>query len=166
MKKTEVIVLAAGKGTRMRSNEPKVLQMLGGRSLLDHVLGAVRGAHSISNFTWSMVTAGDAVRRMTLGDDINWVQQEPQLGTGHAVSQVMPSVDPAANVLVVYGDVPLVQTQTLVRLVEAGESGRFALLTSVLPDPTGYGRIIRDDRGELQEIVEEMDASDETDNDL
>jgi bifunctional UDP-N-acetylglucosamine pyrophosphorylase/glucosamine-1-phosphate N-acetyltransferase len=160
MKKTEVIVLAAGKGTRMRSNEPKVLQMLGGRSLLDHVLSAVRGA-SPSRIYVVYGHGGDAVRRTTLGDDINWVQQEPQLGTGHAVSQVMPSVDPAANVLVVYGDVPLVQTQTLIRLVEAGESGRLALLTSILPDPTGYGRIIRDDRGELQEIVEETDASDE-----
>ncbi len=160
MKKTEVIVLAAGKGTRMRSDEPKVLQMLGGRSLLDHVLGAVRGA-TPSQIYVVYGHGGDAVRRMTLGDDVNWVQQEPQLGTGHAVSQVMPSVDPAADVLVVYGDVPLIQTQTLVRLFEAVEAGRLALLTSVVPDPTGYGRIIRDDRGELQGIVEEVDASDE-----
>jgi len=134
--------------------------MLGGRSLLDHVLGAVRGA-TPSRIYVVYGHGGDTVRRMTLGDDINWVQQEPQLGTGHAVSQVMPSVDPAADVLVVYGDVPLIQTQTLVRLVEAVEAGRLALLTSVLSGPTGYGRIIRDDRGELQGIVEEVDASDE-----
>ena len=160
MKDTEVIVLAAGKGTRMRSDEPKVLQMLGGRPLLDHVLGAVRGA-TPSRIYVVYGHGGDAVRQSMLGDDINWVQQEQQLGTGHAVSKVMPFVDPAADVLVVYGDVPLVRTQTLVRLAEAAESGRLVLLTSVLPDPTGYGRIVRNDRGEFLEIVEEVDASDE-----
>ena len=100
MKKTEVIVLAAGKGTRMRSNEPKVLQMLGGRSLLDHVLAAVRGAIP-SRIYVVYGHGGDAVRRSESGDDINWVQQEPQLGTGHAVSKVMPSIDPAADALAV-----------------------------------------------------------------
>jgi bifunctional UDP-N-acetylglucosamine pyrophosphorylase/glucosamine-1-phosphate N-acetyltransferase len=160
MKKTEVIVLAAGKGTRMRSDKPKMLQTLGGRPLLDHVLRAVRGA-APSRIYVVYGHGGDAVRRSMLDDDINWVQQEQQLGTGHAVSMVMPSVDPAANVLVVYGDVPLVQTQTLICLAEAGESGRLALLTSIFPDPTGYGRIVRNDRGELQEIVEDVDASDD-----
>ena len=160
MKKTEVIVLAAGKGTRMHSDEPKVLQVLGGQSLLDHVLGAVRGV-TPSRIYVVYGHGGETVRRSTVGNDINWVQQESPLGTGHAVSQAMPFVDPAADVLVVCGDVPLVRTQTLARLVEAAGSRRLALLTSVLPDPTGYGRIIRDDRGKLQKIVEEMDASDE-----
>ena len=128
--------------------KPKVLQMLGGRSLLDHVLAAVRGT-TPSRIYVVYGHGGDTVCRATLGDDISWVKQEPQLGTGHAVSQVMPFVDPVADVLVVYGDVPLVRTQTLVRLAEVAESERLALLTSILPDPTGYGRIIRDDRGRI-----------------
>jgi bifunctional UDP-N-acetylglucosamine pyrophosphorylase/glucosamine-1-phosphate N-acetyltransferase len=160
MKKTEVIVLAAGKGSRMHSDEPKVLQLLGGQSLLDHVLEAARGVSPHRIFV-VYGHDGETVRRSTQGDDINWIEQNPQLGTGHAVSQVMPSVDPAADVLVVYGDVPLVRTETLVRLVDAAESKRLAVLTTVLPDPTGYGRIIRDNSNALQEIVEEADANDE-----
>ena len=105
MKKTEVIVLAAGKGTRMHSDDPKVLQILGGWTLLDHVLRTAR-AVAPSRIHVVYGHGGEAVQRETLGTDINWVHQEPQLGTGHAVSRAIPFVDRGADVLVVYGDVP------------------------------------------------------------
>jgi len=160
MNRTEVIVLAAGKGTRMHSDIPKVLQTLGGSSLIDHVLGSVRELqpsriHVVYGYD------GKAVKDSTKGDDLNWVEQTMQLGTGHAVSQAIPFVDQAADVLVVYGDVPLVGAETLKRLMEASESRCLALLTAVLSDPKGYGRIVRSSEGRVTKIVEEADATDE-----
>jgi bifunctional UDP-N-acetylglucosamine pyrophosphorylase/glucosamine-1-phosphate N-acetyltransferase len=158
MKKTEVIVLAAGKGTRMHSEEPKVLQILGGRTLLDHVLIAARGVNP-SKIHVVYGHGGAAVRKSTVGTDINWVQQASQFGTGHAVAQAMPFVEQQSTVLVVYGDVPLIRTETLCQLVEAVKPEQLAILTSLLPDPTGYGRVIRDSQGEVQCIIEETDAN-------
>ena len=158
MERTEVIVLAAGKGRRMRSELPKVLERVGGKALLDHVLTAVRGVDP-TRIHVVYGHGGKAVREVVCEPDINWVEQEAQLGTGDAVAQAMPFVDVTSDVLVVYGDVPFVQTKTLCRLLKAANSERLALLTSVVPDPMGYGRVVRDKRGQLQSIVEELDAS-------
>ncbi len=158
MKNIEVIILAAGKGTRMCSDEPKVMQMLGGMSLLDHVLLAVRGVGP-SRIHIVYGHNGQSVRQSISGSDINWVEQDRQLGTAHAVSLAMSFVQQTSDVLVVYGDVPFIQTGTLRRLVASAQDGRFALLSAVLQDPTGYGRIVRDEHGKFKRIVEEVDAT-------
>jgi bifunctional UDP-N-acetylglucosamine pyrophosphorylase/glucosamine-1-phosphate N-acetyltransferase len=151
----EVIVLAAGQGTRMRSDLPKVLHPLAGRPLLAHVLDTAR---SLDPAKIHVVVGhgADAVRARCHGEDIHWVQQSEQLGTGHAVLMAMPAVHPDSQVLVLYGDVPLLRVDTLRPLIDAAP----ALLTAVLPDPGGYGRVLRDELGQLQGVVEHKDASD------
>jgi bifunctional UDP-N-acetylglucosamine pyrophosphorylase/glucosamine-1-phosphate N-acetyltransferase len=155
----EVVVLAAGQGTRMRSGLPKVLQPLAGRPLLAHVLDTAyalgaAGVHVVIGH------GGPAVREAFAGrQHTRWVEQASQLGTGHAVEQAMPGVPDDAVVLVLYGDVPLVETETLGRLVERAEQGTVAVLTVDLIDPTGYGRIIRGRNGQVLRIVEEKDAT-------
>ena len=153
-----VVILAAGQGTRMKSDRPKVLQPLGGRPLLAHVLSraAGLGAHA-THVVYGH--GGDAVPAAFPDRDVSWVLQAEQLGTGHAVTQAMPGVPDDAVVLVLYGDVPLVEPATLRPLVEAASAGRLALLSVVLDDPTGYGRILRDGEGRVHRIVEQKDAS-------
>ncbi len=132
----EVIVLAAGKGTRMRSALPKVMHDLAGRPLLDHVLETIS---SLSAQRVHVVCGyGAEIVRKHVGESgwINWVAQVEQLGTGHAVRQALPQVADDATVLVVYGDVPLVRTQTLDRLLAQAGINRLALLTAQLPDPS------------------------------
>ena len=155
----EVIVLAAGKGTRMRSALPKVLHRLAGRPLLDHVL---RTAALLQPARIHVVCGyGAQAVREQLGEsgNINWVEQVEQLGTGHAVSQALPHISPGATILVLYGDVPLVRENTLNTLVTALGPGGLALLTAELSDPTGYGRIVRDERDKVIAVVEEREAS-------
>ena len=154
-----IVVLAAGQGSRMKSALPKVLHPLAGQSLLHHVLGAARalrpdGLHVVIGH------GADSVRDATPGTDIEWVVQQEQLGTGHAVARALPGIHKSARVLVLYGDVPLTGTATLQRLADAIDSNTLALLTVTLADPTGYGRIIRDERGTVKAIVEEKDADD------
>jgi bifunctional UDP-N-acetylglucosamine pyrophosphorylase/glucosamine-1-phosphate N-acetyltransferase len=156
--KLHIVVLAAGKGTRMKSRTPKVLHCLSDRPLLAHVLdrAQVMGAHSVD------VVYGhgsEQVLNHFSDTPANWVLQEPQLGTGHALMQAMPHIDDDATVLVLYGDVPLIQASTLQALVEAAAPGHLALLTARLPEPGGYGRIIRDGQGQVIRIVEKKDAS-------
>lgn len=160
MDRTEVIVLAAGKGRRMHSDMPKVLQEVGGQALLEHVLATVRATRP-TKIHVVYGHGGQAVREHISGSDINWVEQDLQVGTGDAVARAIPFVDERSDVLVVYGDVPFVRTDTLHRLLETANSERLALLTSIVSDPTGYGRIVRDRHGELQRIVEELDASEQ-----
>ena len=155
----EVIVLAAGKGTRMRSSLPKVLHNLGGRPLLQHVLQTALALepsriHVVSGY-------GSELVRECIGDsiDINWVIQKEQLGTGHALRQAISHVSPGALVLVLYGDVPLIQTDTLLTLINSCGSGNVAVLTAELENPTGYGRIVRDSSKRIIGVVEEGDAS-------
>ena len=153
-----IVVLAAGQGTRMRSDLPKVLQPLAGRPLLDHVLDAAEAAgaatcHVVYGF------GGDEVRKRLAARDVNWVHQREQLGTGHAVAQALPDVPADHIVAVLYGDVPLIRPATIRRLVASAEPDNLSLLTARLPDPTGYGRVVRDDGGAVERIVEQKDAT-------
>lgn len=151
-----VIILAAGQGTRMRSALPKVLHVVGDRPLLEHVITTARelGAGEIHVVYGH---GGDAVPKALAHLDVNWVLQEQQLGTGHAVAQAISQVK-GERVLVLYGDVPLISAATLKRLIAAAGS-EVGLLTVELDDPTGYGRIIRDGDGKVLRNVEQKDAS-------
>jgi bifunctional UDP-N-acetylglucosamine pyrophosphorylase/glucosamine-1-phosphate N-acetyltransferase len=154
-----VVILAAGQGKRMRSSLPKVLQPLGGRPLLAHVLDA---AFELGPERVVVVHGhgGEQVRERFAATGLDWVLQELQLGTGHAVQQALPRLDDADRVLVLYGDVPLILPETLRELLAVAGSHALALLSAELPDPTGYGRILRDgDR--IIGVVEQRDASPE-----
>ncbi len=153
----EIVVLAAGLGKRMRSDLPKVLHPLAGRPLLAHVLDTAR-ALSPRKVHLVHGHGADKVREAFAGQDIGWVLQAEQLGTAHAVMQAMPHVGADADVLLLYGDVPLVRAATLERLVGAAGDG-LALLTAELDDPAAYGRIVRDASGRVMRIVEARDAS-------
>ncbi|MEX0619618.1 MAG: bifunctional UDP-N-acetylglucosamine diphosphorylase/glucosamine-1-phosphate N-acetyltransferase GlmU [Pseudohongiellaceae bacterium] len=158
----DVVVLAAGKGTRMYSDKPKVLHAIGGRPMLAHVVdtaGALPGAR-----LHIVVGAGAGAVKACFSNHsgINWVSQEQQLGTGHAVAQALPAIaGEDGTVLVLYGDVPLIRPQSLEALLAAGGADTVALLTLVTDTPHGLGRILRNDRGQVTAIVEEKDASEE-----
>ena len=153
-----VVILAAGQGKRMNSDLPKVLQPLAGKPLLGHVLDAARGLEAAATCV-VYGHGGEQVLAAFPGTDVQWVLQAEQHGTGHAMAQAMPQVPDDHLVLVLYGDVPLVQLETLARLVaEAGEKS-IAILSVMLPDPTGYGRIVRDGAGNVVRIVEHKDAN-------
>jgi bifunctional UDP-N-acetylglucosamine pyrophosphorylase/glucosamine-1-phosphate N-acetyltransferase len=153
-----VIILAAGQGKRMYSALPKVLHPLAGSPLLRHVLTA---AHTLKPREIRVVHGHGGAEVMSAfgGDHITWVEQGRQLGTGHAVKQALPGVPPSDVVLVLYGDVPLVTPATLRKLVAKARTGKLTLLTAQFADPTGYGRIIRAERGHISAIVEEKDAT-------
>ena len=154
-----VVILAAGEGKRMRSALPKVLQPVGGQPMLAHVIDTARqlrpaGIHVVYGH------GGDAVRAAFAGqEDLLWAEQAQQFGTGHAVQQAMPEIPATVDVLVLYGDVPLVSADTLRALVQA--PGLLRVLVAELDDPTGYGRIMRDPQGRVAAIVEHRDASEE-----
>ena len=153
----EIIVLAAGQGKRMHSALPKVLHALAGRPLLAHVLEAAR---SLKPHKIVVVHGhgGDEVRAAFPDPAIEWVAQTEQLGTGHAVRQALPRIAAEAEVLILYGDVPLVRAETLKRLLEASQKG-VAVLTAEVANPTGYGRIVRASAGRVSRIVEQKDAN-------
>ena len=156
--------MAAGKGTRMKSARPKVLHRLAGRALLDHVLDTAHDLGASGTDVRVVVVTGFGAQQVQdcVGERGRCVRQEPQLGTGHAVQQAVPALDASAPVtLVLNGDVPLVRTRTARALFEACAGERLALLTVRLDDPSGYGRILRDDQGRVQGIVEHKDASPE-----
>ena len=155
-----VVILAAGQGKRMNSALPKVLQPLAGRPMLAHVLASARALDPAAIHV-VYGHGGDTVKAAFPDADVSWVLQERQLGTGHAVAQALPSIPDDHQVLVLLGDVPLVSKKTLQRLVKDSSAGELALLTAVVDDPTGYGRVIRDERGAVSRIVEEKDASDD-----
>lgn len=154
---TDIVVLAAGQGSRMKSALPKVLHPIGGKAMLVHVL---ERASAIANSALHVVVghAADQVERALAQRTITIVHQTEQLGTGHAVAQAMPGLDPAGVTLILYGDVPLTRTETLLPLLECANNGQMGLLTVKLADPTGYGRIIRNDAGQVTAIVEQKDA--------
>ncbi|MEN8108076.1 MAG: bifunctional UDP-N-acetylglucosamine diphosphorylase/glucosamine-1-phosphate N-acetyltransferase GlmU [Pseudomonadota bacterium] len=153
-----IIILAAGQGTRMCSDLPKVLHPLGGRPLLAHVIDT---AYSLDASAIHVVIGHGAehVREAFPDADVNWVLQDRQLGTGHAVAQVMPSVPDGDTVLVMYGDVPLISRDTLEPLCAVASQGFVGLLTAELDNPTGYGRILHHADGSISGIVEEKDAT-------
>ncbi len=155
-----IVVLAAGMGKRMRSDLPKVLHPLAGKPLLGHVLDCARSL-TPERLVVVYGHGGERVPVALAAPDLQWVLQDPQLGTGHAVMQAAPMLDDSVPTLVLYGDVPLTTRETLSRLIEAAGTQRLALLTVDLDDPTGYGRIVRDGERILR-IVEHRDADDAT----
>jgi len=154
----EVIVLAAGKGTRMRSALPKVLHPLAGQPLLGHVLDRA-GELGPSKIHVVYGHGAERVLEHYAGRAVDWVLQDEQLGTGHAVQLALPNVAGDALVLVLYGDVPLITAGTLRALIDAARPDALALLTAELEDPGAYGRIVRDRNGRVARIVEFKDAS-------
>lgn len=156
-----VITLAAGKGSRMKSDLPKVLHKLAGKPMLAHVLSS---SAQLNNAKQHVVIGHGAelVQQQITDFDISWAFQIEQNGTGHAVAQAMPNVDPEATVIVLYGDVPLIRSSTLQQLLDQTQAQKgLTLLTVKLDNPMGYGRIVRNAAGEIQAIVEQKDASPE-----
>jgi bifunctional UDP-N-acetylglucosamine pyrophosphorylase/glucosamine-1-phosphate N-acetyltransferase len=159
MNSLNIVILAAGKGKRMHSDKPKVLHPLAGKPLLQHVLDC---AAQLQPQQVCVVYGhgGEAVPQAMQQHSVQFVLQEPQLGTGHAVQQAMQHLDDGSRTLVLYGDVPLVQHATLHQMYQMQQaSDGLVLLTVNLPNPTGYGRIVRDAQGDVQRIVEEKDAT-------
>jgi bifunctional UDP-N-acetylglucosamine pyrophosphorylase/glucosamine-1-phosphate N-acetyltransferase len=153
----DIVILAAGQGTRMRSALPKVLHPVAGNSMLGHVIHSARqlspeGIHVVIGH------GADLVREQLAADDLNFVLQDKQLGTGHAVAQAVPALT-ADTVLILYGDVPLIEVETLQRLLTLVNDQQLGLLTVTLDDPAGYGRIVRDEHDRVTAIVEHKDAS-------
>lgn len=153
----EIVILAAGQGTRMRSALPKVLHPVAGNSMLGHVIHSARQLDP-QRIHVVIGHGADAVRERLAADDLNFVLQDKQLGTGHAVAQAVPFIQ-ADTVLILYGDVPLIEVQTLQRLLKQAGPEQLGLLTVELDDPTGYGRIVRDANGKVAAIVEQKDAN-------
>jgi bifunctional UDP-N-acetylglucosamine pyrophosphorylase/glucosamine-1-phosphate N-acetyltransferase len=151
-----VVILAAGQGKRMHSDLPKVLHKVAGRTLLEHVVELAKQLEP-TRICVVYGHSGEAVRESITDASLAWVKQSPQLGTGHALQQALPQLGDTPLTLVLYGDVPLTRADTLQRLIQAADNG-IGLLTVNLPDPSGYGRILRDgDR--ITRIVEHKDAS-------
>ncbi len=155
--KLAVVILAAGQGKRMKSDLPKVLQPLAGRPLLGHVVSRARALNP-SSIHVVYGHGGDAVREAFVKEKLQWALQGEQLGTGHAVMQAMPNVADDELVLVLYGDVPLIDAGTLRQLIAAAGAKAMSLLTVMLDNPSGYGRIVRKS-GAIQKIVEQKDAT-------
>jgi bifunctional UDP-N-acetylglucosamine pyrophosphorylase/glucosamine-1-phosphate N-acetyltransferase len=160
MNPLHVVILAAGQGSRMKSSLPKVLHRIAGKPMLHHVMDTARklGAERIHGVIGH---GADQVKAITQADDVQWAIQEEQLGTGHAVSQALPNLPDEARVLILYGDVPLTQPETLEELVSRVSEQTIGLLTVTLDNPDGYGRILRDKQGKVTAIVEQKDATPE-----
>lgn len=155
----DIVILAAGQGTRMRSAKPKVLHPVAGKSMLGHVIDAARqlkprAIHVVIGH------GAEQIRQAFPDTDLNFVLQAEQLGTGHAVAQALPFLQ-AEQVLILYGDVPLIESATLARLLQSLSPSQMALLTVNLADPSGYGRILRDAQQQVTAIIEHKDASPE-----
>ncbi len=155
-----VVVLAAGKGKRMNSDLPKVLHPVAGKPLLDHVLDTARSL-SADSIHVVFGHGGDRVQSEFPDADLKWHLQAEQLGTGHAVDQAMPGIADDDLVLVLCGDVPLIRTETLRRLLDTAVNAELAILTAMLDNPTGYGRIVRNADGAVRRIVEQKDANED-----
>ena len=155
---TSVIILAAGKGTRMRSSLPKVLQPLAGRPLLGHVIETAKKLQA-DKIIAIYGHGGPLVQNEFSQEQVQWVEQAEQLGTGHAVKMALPALPQDGLALILSGDVPCITQQTLQKLLDASQASGIGLVTLTLPDASGYGRIVREN-GNIQAIVEHKDASD------
>jgi bifunctional UDP-N-acetylglucosamine pyrophosphorylase/glucosamine-1-phosphate N-acetyltransferase len=154
-----VVILAAGEGKRMKSALPKVLQPIAARPMLAHVIDASRELQPAAVHVVYGHRGGQVRAAFAADTSLQWAEQAQQLGTGHAVQQALPGVPEEARVLVLYGDVPLITSATLRRLLDA--PGALAVLAAEPADPTGYGRIVRDAEGNVARIVEQKDATDD-----
>lgn len=152
-----IVILAAGMGKRMHSDLPKVLHPLGGKPLLSHVIETAR-LLSPSQTTVVYGHGGEMVPEIFAASDLFFARQDPQLGTGHAVMQAVPKLDESVPTLILYGDVPLIMPSTLKRLIEQAENDKLAVLTVNLPNPAGFGRIVRENDMVVR-IVEHKDAT-------
>ncbi|UXN36399.1 bifunctional UDP-N-acetylglucosamine diphosphorylase/glucosamine-1-phosphate N-acetyltransferase GlmU [Avibacterium paragallinarum] len=159
MNKLSVVILAAGKGTRMYSDLPKVLHNIAGKPMVKHVIDTVKQLNAAQIHL--IYGHGAELLQQRLADEpVHWVLQTEQLGTGHAMQQAAPFFADDENIVMLYGDAPLITAETLQKLIAAKPENGIALLTAHLDDPTGYGRIIRQD-GNVVAIVEQKDASPE-----
>ena len=156
------IILAAGQGTRMKSQTAKVLHKVGSKCLLQHVVDAA--SDHVETINVIVGHNSQSVKGAIKESKVNWVLQEKQLGTGHAVQQAAPLLNDDSTCLILYGDVPLIQSNTIEKLLVKARKSGFSLLSVVLDDPSGYGRIIRDTNGLIQSIVEQKDASERQQN--
>ncbi len=153
------IILAAGKGSRMFSNLPKVLHPIGGKPMLGHVIDTARKLNPKNILVVIGHGAKNIEENFESDTSIKWVLQKEQLGTGHAVQQTTEHINDDTIALILYGDVPLISHHTLENLVNAAETDNFALLTAVLDEPSGYGRIVRDQKNQVSKIIEHKDAT-------
>ncbi|MEA3303059.1 MAG: bifunctional UDP-N-acetylglucosamine diphosphorylase/glucosamine-1-phosphate N-acetyltransferase GlmU [Pseudomonadota bacterium] len=156
--KLGILILAAGQGTRMKSAMPKVLHEIAGKPMLAHVIERAQQLHP-AKIVVVYGHGGEQVRQQLGNYEVEWALQEQQLGTGHAVMQGMPALDSVDKVLVLYGDVPLIQTDTLQQLIDASMETSIGMLTVQVDEPHGYGRIVRDEFDRIIRIVEHKDAS-------
>ena len=154
-----VVILAAGKGTRMRSSLPKVLHPIANKAMVNHVIDSAR-ALNVDNIYVIYGFGGDILQQKIMANDLTFIEQKEQLGTGHAVNQASPYIKDDEDILVLYGDVPLTKVSTLQSLIKAKPYDGMALLTVFLNNPTGYGRIIRENN-QVVGIVEQKDATSE-----
>ncbi len=159
--KISVVILAAGKGKRMQSNIPKVLHKVGGRTLLEHVVSTAKSDINADQVFVVYGHAGERVCKALSHLDVQWVQQQKQLGTAHAVSQPLDKIPDSHLVIVLYGDVPLISQQTIQTLITATPSNGLGLLVANVEDPTGLGRIVRNENNLFKGIAEEKDATEQ-----
>ncbi|MES2049912.1 MAG: NTP transferase domain-containing protein, partial [Pseudomonadota bacterium] len=157
-----IVILAAGMGKRMQSALPKVLHPLAGKPLLSHVIDTARSLQGVGTPNICVIYGhgGEQVPTTVAAPDLRFALQEPQLGTGHAVAQASSVLDDSVPTLVLYGDVPLTSSASLQRLISAAGSDKLAILTAEMADPSGLGRMVRED-GKIVRIVEQKDANDD-----
>ena len=155
-----IVILAAGQGTRMKSARPKVIHELAGKPLLQHVVDSCRALEPEQII---VVTghAAEQVHAVMQGQDLSFVEQAEQLGTGHALAQCLDAITPGNDVLVLFGDVPLVRAETMARIIEAADDAAVRILSFIPESPFGYGRILRQQDDSVRAIVEHKDASQE-----
>src|SRR3990167_4733320 len=153
-----IIILAAGKGKRMVSEKPKVLHLIGGMPLLEHVINRANELKPEKIYVVYGNGGSKLPEKMSHVKNVEWIHQDQQLGTGHAVMQAVPHCDPSDQILVLYGDVPMIPVLTLQELLKAMPYQGVGLIVTVLKDPSGFGRIIRNQLGNILSIVEDKDA--------
>jgi bifunctional UDP-N-acetylglucosamine pyrophosphorylase / glucosamine-1-phosphate N-acetyltransferase len=158
MEQLAAVILAAGEGKRMKSDLPKVLHSLCGKPMLEYI---IESAAELTNRVVIVVGYGASLVKETIGSRWQYVLQDKQLGTGHAVMQAVPVLPAEGLLLVLCGDTPLLDVQTLQKLIDTGRTKVVTVATTFVPDPRGYGRIVRDNEGNVKAIVEEKDAGEE-----